>query len=85
MLSVHDCIAFSGLTADQLDAVAFHQGLSPVLAAEWAGTVLDRPDGPSVIETTIAAAARHARASGHDRRADRFEAGLCEFLARKAN
>ncbi|MEO5373913.1 MAG: hypothetical protein H7840_06480 [Alphaproteobacteria bacterium] len=81
MLSIHDCIAFSGLTGDQLDAVAFHQQLPPIIAAEWAETILDLPGGGIVMTATLASAVRWARAVGHHRDVARFEDGLRAFLA----
>jgi hypothetical protein len=35
MLTLRDCIDFSGLTEEQLEAVARHEHLPLVLAAEW--------------------------------------------------
>jgi hypothetical protein len=53
MLSMVDCIAFSGLTGDQLDAVACYKRLPPIVAAEWAETVLESPDGCRLVETML--------------------------------
>lgn len=53
MLSMVDCIAFSGLTGDQLDAVACYKHLPPIVAAEWAETVLDSRDGRRLVEAML--------------------------------
>lgn len=79
MLSVQDCIAFGQLNTDQIDAICCHQGLSPILAAEWAETILDQPNGAIVIDAVLAAAVVHAKSSGRHQCAARFEAGLIAF------
>ena len=55
MLSLEDCIAFSGLTPDQLDAVACHKHLPPIVAAEWAEGALETQCGCSDVEHIVAA------------------------------
>lgn len=80
MLSLVDCIAFSGLTDDQLDAIADYQHLPPVLAAEWAETMLDSPAGRDIVETMlrreVAIAADHGKADC----VRRYRQGLVEFV-----
>lgn len=61
MLSLEDCIAFSGLTRDQLDAVACFKHLPPVIAAEWAETMLDTPGGCDELDWILAEEAGVAR------------------------
>ena len=78
MLSLEDCIAFSGLTRDQLDAVACYKHLPPIIAAEWAETVLDRPQGCNeverILEEEITFACDH-----HPDCVSRWRCGLAEF------
>jgi len=50
MLSLIDCIGFSGLTQDQLCAVATYKHLPPIVAAEWAETALETPYGCVEVE-----------------------------------
>ncbi len=78
MLSLEDCIAFSGLTGDQLDAVACFKHIPPIVAAEWAETVLDRPLGCREIEQVLAAEVRHA-CSHHLASAVLWGRGLDQF------
>lgn len=54
MLSLVDCIAFSGLTPDQLEAVACYKHVPVIVAAEWAETVLDEPRGAEQVEAMLA-------------------------------
>lgn len=54
MLSLEDCIAFSGLTREQLDAVACHEHLPLILVAEWAENVLEAEDGCARVAAILA-------------------------------
>lgn len=54
MLSLVDCIAFSGLTPDQLEAVACAKHVPVIVAAEWAETELDKPHGAEAVESVLA-------------------------------
>ncbi|MBC7906286.1 MAG: hypothetical protein H7Y60_06000 [Rhodospirillaceae bacterium] len=54
MLSLVDCIAFSGLTPDQLEAVACYKHVPVIVAAEWAETELDKPEGAREVEDMLA-------------------------------
>lgn len=78
MLSLTDCVAFSGLTPEQLDAVACFKHVPTVVAAEWAETVLDQPDGCVQVEAALVAEVKLA----HDHHLDRqrsWEHGLDDF------
>jgi hypothetical protein len=78
MLSLDDCIAFCGLTREQLDAVACHQHLPLIVVAEWAETVMDQEDGALVVEAILVeevdAAPMH-----HPAHRDAWGRGLAEF------
>lgn len=54
MLSMVDCIAFSGLTPEQLEAVANHRHIPAIVAAEWAETVMEQCDGCDEVEEVLA-------------------------------
>lgn len=82
MLSLTDCVAFSGLTADQLDAIADHQHLPAVLAAEWAETILDRMEGWRLVEAMLTEEAAIAGCRGNRDCAERYRLGLEEFRRR---
>ena len=84
MLAFEDCIRFSGLTPDQLDAIADVKHLPPIVAAEWAEATLARPGGPELVELALALAVVEARARGHQRRADRFLDGLESYRRARA-
>lgn len=84
MLTLQDCIAFCGLTEDQLEAIARHQHLADVVAAEWAENMLATEAGRGIIESILCDEIACARARGDLRRARRYEAGLGAFRARRA-
>lgn len=80
MLSLVDCIAFSGLTPDQVDAVACFKHVPPIIAAEWAEGVLETEAGRAEVEAILAAEV----ALAHDHHLPRERAwadGLCQFRA----
>lgn len=78
MLTLVDCIAFSGLTPDQLDAIACFKHLPPIVAAEWAEGALEREGGCADVEFMLAAEVAVACA-GHRDCAARWDAGLVQF------
>lgn len=54
MLSMEDCIAFSGLTRDQIDAIACFKHIPPIIAAEWAELTLEsEEEGLVQVETIL--------------------------------
>lgn len=61
MLSLVDCIAFSGLTPDQLEAVACYKHVPVIVAAEWAETALDSDQGTDEVELALAAEVKLAQ------------------------
>lgn len=61
MLSLVDCIAFSGLTPDQLDAVACFKHLPPIVAAEWGELALETKQGRDEVESILRDECRFAR------------------------
>jgi hypothetical protein len=78
MLSLVDCIAFSGLTPEQVDAVACFKHIPTVIAAEWAEDTLEKPDGSATVETVLESEAELAHAHHLDS-ADAWDHGLAEF------
>jgi alkylhydroperoxidase family enzyme len=78
MLSLEDCIAFSGLTPDQLEAVACFKHVPVIVAAEWAETALTSRDGTHEVETALAEEAKLA-ASHHLGCAECWNKALSEF------
>ena len=63
MLSFEDCVAFCDLTEEEISAIAEHEGIPELPAAELGAALLRRPDGPARIRAMIldeiSAARRH--------------------------
>lgn len=78
MLSLVDCIAFSGLTPTQLDAIACHRHIPAIVAAEWAETMLERAEGCAEVEAALAEEVALAR-DHHLSCAEEWARGLDEF------
>ena len=80
MLTLQDCIGFSGLTQEQVEAVADHEHLDMVIAAEWAENAMERPGGREevqhMIEEEIAFCESHHRLD----KMRRFQHGLEDLV-----
>ncbi len=83
MLTLQDCLGFSRLTPEQIEAIAVHQHLEMIVAAEWAESMLDRPGGRSVVERVLAAEVDRCRSRGDLRRWRRYQSGLDDFVRRQ--
>ena len=53
MISIEDCIAFSGLTEDEVAAVCEHEHVPEAAAAAFANYLLNRTGGPEAIREMI--------------------------------
>lgn len=53
MLSFEDCIALCGLTEEEIDAIAEHEHIPELPAAELGACLLRRPDGVARIRAMI--------------------------------
>lgn len=53
MLSLEDCIALCGLTEEEVLAIAHHERLTEVAAAELGNYLVQRPDGEARIRSMI--------------------------------
>jgi len=82
MLTLQDCIGLSGLTSEQVEAIADHEHLDMILAAEWAETVLDRPNGQTIVEHILIEEISFCRDHGCIDRLRRFQHGLEELRGR---
>jgi hypothetical protein len=62
MLTIEDCIALSGLTEAEIDALAEHEHIPEIVALELGNYLIRRPDGVpairAIIRDDIAAAER---------------------------
>lgn len=53
MLTIEDCIALSGLTGAEIDALAEHEHIPEIVAAELGNYLIHRPDGVPAIKAII--------------------------------
>ena len=53
MLTLEDCIALCGLTEDEVLAIAEHEHIPEIAAAEMANYLIGRPDGERFIKSII--------------------------------
>lgn len=58
MITLHDCIAFSGLDTEGIRAVALHHHLPDVIAAQFAAAQMETPAGAAEINRIIERALR---------------------------
>lgn len=78
MLALIDCIAFSGLSPDQVDAVACYKHVPVIVAAEWAEGALEDQRGVEEVEDMLASEAMLA-AEHHLACAECWSQALDEF------
>lgn len=80
MISLEDCIALSGLTSDEVAALAEHEHISEMAAAAMADYLLHRDKGPHLVREMIRDDIRAAIAKGDAKHARELVAALAHFL-----
>ncbi len=80
MISLEDCIAFSGLTVAEVEAIAEHEHLPDIAAAALGHYLVDRPQGLARIREMIIEDIRDARARGDHPHARALFMALRQFL-----
>ncbi|PWC37833.1 hypothetical protein [Azospirillum sp. TSO35-2] len=80
MITIEDCIGMSGLTREEIDAIAEHEHLPEIVATELgnylAATTAGQNEIRRMIEDDIATAKTH----GHLERVAVLKITLCQFL-----
>ena len=64
MLTLEDCIALCGLTEDEIRAIAAHENIPEVAAAELGNYLCRSPEGEQCIKAMIRDDIAHAAACG---------------------
>jgi hypothetical protein len=72
VLCLEDCLDFSDLSADELEAIAVHEHVPLIVAAEIGCKLLKTPDGIRCLDTFFLETAAKARLRGSLDEADRF-------------
>ncbi len=60
MLTLEDCVALSGLTEDEILAIAMHERIPEMAAAEMGNYLVSAPDGEACIRAMIRDDIQHA-------------------------
>jgi hypothetical protein len=81
MISIDDCIAFSGLTQEEVNAIGEHEHVLPAVAAAVASSILRAEAGPLEICEMIVDDIRAAMSGRHVRHAAELLAALRHFMA----
>lgn len=83
MISIEDCIAMSGLTREEVDAVAEHEHLPQAAAAALAAWLMDKDRaGVGEVRSMLRDDIRAAIASGNHAHAAELLAALRHFLVK---
>lgn len=80
MLTLEDCIALCGLTEEEVRAIAEHEHIPEVAAAELGNYMASTPDGELCIKAMIRDDIAHASACGNRDRALALRLVLRNFV-----
>ncbi len=81
MISLRDCIEYLHLTPEEIDAIAEHEHVAPIVAAEMAAYLVEDADGERHIQRMILDDIMHAAAAGDTTRVEHLTAVLKHFVA----
>ncbi|WP_330874613.1 hypothetical protein [Azospirillum brasilense] len=85
MITIEDCIGLSGLTREEIDAIAEHEHLPEIVAAEL-GSYLDQtPEGQRTIRRMIEDDIAHAVACRDMKRAGVLKIVLAHYVRHHEN
>lgn len=81
MISIEDCIGLTGLTREEIDAIAEHEHIPEAAATALAGYLMTTTEGPTAVRDMIRDDIREALAHGNRQHAAELLAALRHFLA----
>lgn len=81
MISLRDCFEYLHLTAEELDAIAEHEHVAPMIAAELASYLVESPGGERMIKRMILDDILHATSTGNEAETQRLTLVLKHFVA----
>ncbi|WP_431858076.1 hypothetical protein [Azospirillum sp.] len=84
MITIEDCIGLSGLTKDEVDAIAVHEHLPEIVAAELGSYLVATDAGQGEIRRMIEDDIAEAKAHSQHERAAVLKLALCHFLQEHA-
>jgi len=73
MLTIQDCIAFCGMDAGEVEALAVYEGVPAVIAAEWAARDMGSSEGRAHMIAVLVDRAGEARLRGDVAEADELD------------
>jgi hypothetical protein len=80
MISLEDCIAMCGLSAEQVAAIAEHERIPEIIAAAMADALLHQVGGVERIAEMMLDDINIARSGGHADQASKLDGALAHFL-----
>ncbi len=80
MISIEDCIAMSGLTHDEVGAIAEHEHIEQIAAAALASSLMSLEGGPAKIRNMIHEDVRAAIAHGDKAHARELVSTMRHFI-----
>ncbi|PCH83201.1 MAG: hypothetical protein COB89_07015 [Piscirickettsiaceae bacterium] len=81
MLTYEDCVDLSGLTEEEIDAIAEHEHVPGILALELGHYLLKTDDGVPAIKRIILDDIDAAKAAGNFEHASKLKAVLHHFIS----
>ena len=81
MLTLRECLDFCELGDDEIVAIAEHEGVTEIVAAEIGSTLLETDEGVRQIKRILGEAIEKAKAQEHPRKARRLERALTHVSA----
>ena len=80
MLTFEDCVALSGLTKAEIDAIAEHEHLPEILAAEFGHYLICQDDGALRVRAILADDLRHAEKRGDQAHAEELQHFIAQHM-----
>jgi hypothetical protein len=80
MLTLQDCIALSDLTEEEIDAIAAHEHLPEIIAAELGNYIVHAPSGVPMLKAIIRDDIQEAERHGDHARVMRLRLVLRHFI-----
>lgn len=80
MLTIEDVLALSELTPEEVRAIAAHEHLPEIIAAELGNYLVHQPDGTVRLRRMIIDDIEEARAAGHMEDVLKYKAILKHFI-----
>ncbi|MEJ2176610.1 MAG: hypothetical protein P8Y12_01350 [Gammaproteobacteria bacterium] len=81
MLTLQDCLGLCELTEDEIRAIAKHEHIPEIIAAELAEYLVHEPDGTRKIRRIILDDIKDEEDRGHTEKAEKLRMVLAHFIA----